>query len=97
MSVLRKNAFIHAPAPATVRRERMRPRVSARESNAIRTRKRAARMALIKVHGECCDGAHRLPAGRTARKEEALDVLPVRQSNSSKVGYCRCPRHRPHL
>jgi hypothetical protein len=29
-------------------------------------RNRCVHMALIKVHGECCYGAHRLPAGKTA-------------------------------
>lgn len=62
-----------------------------------RTRECGVRLARIKVHGECCYGAHRLPAGRTAARDEARDVLPFRQSNSSMVDYCRCPRHQPHL
>jgi len=34
----------------------------------------------------------------TAAKEgSARDVLPVRQKNYSKVDYCNCPRHLPHL
>jgi hypothetical protein len=41
-------------------------------------------------------GAHRLPAGRTAAKEESRrGVVPVRQKNDSKVDYYNCPRHMP--
>jgi hypothetical protein len=32
------------------------------------------------------------------RLEEALaDVVPIRRKYSSKVDYCNCPRHMPHL
>jgi hypothetical protein len=50
-----------------------------------------------KYCGSYCD-AHRLPAGMTAAKEEsARGVVPVRQKNCSKIDYCNCPRHMPHL
>lgn len=88
------NTRIHARARLTSgmvpERERMR-------CERCRTRECGVRLARIKVHGECCYGAHRLPAGRTAAQDEARDVLPFRQSNSSMVDYCRCPRHQPHL
>ena len=38
-----------------------------------------------------------LPAGGTAARGRGADVLPVRQRNCSKIDYCYCPRHWPHL
>ena len=47
----------------------------------------------LKVHGEYCYGAHRLPAGKTAARDESAGVLPVRQRNYSKIDNYWSPRH----
>ncbi|WP_207004913.1 hypothetical protein [Trinickia mobilis] len=68
----------------------------------VRTRaRREGGVSIEEVRREYCGSycdAHRLPVGMTAAKEEsARGVVPVRQKYCSKIDYCNCPRHMPHL
>jgi hypothetical protein len=50
--------------------------------------------------GKCYKTAMRTAypmAGRRLKEDSARDVVPVRQKDCSKVDYCNCPRHMPHL
>ena len=58
-------------------------------------RQRGVQMALIRVHGECCYGAHRLPLAERWLINESADVLPVRQRICSKIDNYNCPRQMP--
>ncbi len=89
------HASVRADEPE--RRERTRPRVDARIA-ATRTHTSAASTLRQSRCTEKRTAARTvcLLAGRRLG-EESADVLPVRQRNFSKVDYCRCPRHSPHL